>query len=236
MPSNTVDLSAFQGFLARAAVDERFSADRFLAEIDAQGIELDLVNRLALQVRRHRHGPRAAARHRRPLRRLRPQRADLRPRPLRHLQPGQGAAQLELRRDPRARADRRRRLPLGLPAGPEDRHAAALGRQQHQGLRAQPLRRLRHRRHPADPRPRLAEADGGLARHRRAAGASPTSSPASSTPPSPPRAPRSTPATAPPATAPRGATSAASTSARSRPSPRSPPTAAASTTTPAISR
>ena len=71
MPSNTVDLSAFQGFLARAAVDERFSADRFLAEIDARGIELDLVNRLALQVRRHRHGARAAARHRRPLRRLR---------------------------------------------------------------------------------------------------------------------------------------------------------------------
>jgi mono/diheme cytochrome c family protein len=49
MPSNTVDLSAFQGFLARAAVDERFSADRFLSEIDAQGIELDLVNRFALK-------------------------------------------------------------------------------------------------------------------------------------------------------------------------------------------
>jgi hypothetical protein len=50
MPSNTVDLSAFQSFLARAAVDERFSADRFLAEIDAQGIEIDGVNRLALRV------------------------------------------------------------------------------------------------------------------------------------------------------------------------------------------
>ena len=49
MPSNTVDLSAFQGFLARAAVDERFSADRFLSEIDARGIELDLVNRMALK-------------------------------------------------------------------------------------------------------------------------------------------------------------------------------------------
>ena len=49
MPSNTVDLSAFQGFLAEAAVDERFSADRFLSEIDARGIELDLVNRLALK-------------------------------------------------------------------------------------------------------------------------------------------------------------------------------------------
>jgi hypothetical protein len=49
MPSNTVDLSAFQGFLAEAAVDERFSADRFLSEIDARGIELDMVNRLALK-------------------------------------------------------------------------------------------------------------------------------------------------------------------------------------------
>ena len=49
MPSNTVDLSAFQGFLAAAAVDERFSPDRFLATIDAMGLELDLVNRLALK-------------------------------------------------------------------------------------------------------------------------------------------------------------------------------------------
>ncbi len=49
MPSNTVDLSAFQGFLAKAAVDERFSADRFLAQIDAEGIPIDLVNRLAIR-------------------------------------------------------------------------------------------------------------------------------------------------------------------------------------------
>jgi len=50
IPAITVDLSAFQGFLARAAVDERFSADRFLAEIDALGLELDAVNRLALRL------------------------------------------------------------------------------------------------------------------------------------------------------------------------------------------
>jgi mono/diheme cytochrome c family protein len=49
MPSNTVDLSAFQGFLAAAAVDERFSADRFLAEIDHLGLKLDPINRIALQ-------------------------------------------------------------------------------------------------------------------------------------------------------------------------------------------
>ena len=46
MPSNTVDLSAFQDFLAAAAVDERFSPDRFLTTIDAMDLELDLVNRL----------------------------------------------------------------------------------------------------------------------------------------------------------------------------------------------
>ena len=49
MPSNTVDLSAFQGFLAKAAVDERFSADRFLAQIEADGVDVDLVNRLAIR-------------------------------------------------------------------------------------------------------------------------------------------------------------------------------------------
>jgi hypothetical protein len=49
MPSNTVDLSAFQGFLAAAAVDERFSPDRFLTTINAMDLELDLVNRMALK-------------------------------------------------------------------------------------------------------------------------------------------------------------------------------------------
>jgi hypothetical protein len=44
MPSNTVDLSAFQGFLAAAAVDERFSPDRFLTTIDAMDLDLDPVN------------------------------------------------------------------------------------------------------------------------------------------------------------------------------------------------
>lgn len=49
MPSNTVDLSAFQDFLAAAVVDERFTGERFVAQIDALGLELDLVNRLALK-------------------------------------------------------------------------------------------------------------------------------------------------------------------------------------------
>jgi mono/diheme cytochrome c family protein len=49
MPSNTVDLSAFQGFLAAAAVDERFSPERFLTTIDAMDLELDPINRLALK-------------------------------------------------------------------------------------------------------------------------------------------------------------------------------------------
>jgi hypothetical protein len=49
MPSNTVDLSAFQNFLAAAVVDERFTGERFVAQIDALGLDLDLVNRLALK-------------------------------------------------------------------------------------------------------------------------------------------------------------------------------------------
>lgn len=49
MPSNTVDLSAFQSFMAAAVVDERFTGERFVAQIDHMGLELDLVNRLAMR-------------------------------------------------------------------------------------------------------------------------------------------------------------------------------------------
>ncbi len=50
MPSNTVDLSAFQSFLAAAAMDERFTGERFVAQIDAMDLDLDLVNSLALKL------------------------------------------------------------------------------------------------------------------------------------------------------------------------------------------
>ena len=50
MPSNTVDLSAFQDFLAAAARDERFNGQRFVAEIDARGIEIDWINRMAMKL------------------------------------------------------------------------------------------------------------------------------------------------------------------------------------------
>jgi hypothetical protein len=49
MPANTIDLEAFQNFLIAAGNDERFTAENVLAAIDAQGIELDLINRLALR-------------------------------------------------------------------------------------------------------------------------------------------------------------------------------------------
>ncbi len=49
MPSNTVDLSAFQTFLARAVVDERFSGERFVAEIDHMGLEMNPINRMAMK-------------------------------------------------------------------------------------------------------------------------------------------------------------------------------------------
>lgn len=50
MPGNTVDLEQFQFFLTSAAADPRFNADNVLAAIDAQGLELDFINRLALRL------------------------------------------------------------------------------------------------------------------------------------------------------------------------------------------
>ncbi len=144
---------------------------------------------LRAQVRRHRHGPRAPADHRRPLRRFRPRRANLRPRPLRHLQPGEGAAQLGLRGAARARAHRRRRLPLGLPAGTRRRGCSCTGTAT---TPRSPSATAPPPSAPA-PRPRSSTATrspawrpGSPPPSRRA---SPTSSPDSSTPPSPPRAP-----------------------------------------------
>ncbi len=49
MPANRIDLQAFQNFLTGAALDERFTSEHILAQIDAMGLELDLINRLALQ-------------------------------------------------------------------------------------------------------------------------------------------------------------------------------------------
>ena len=49
MPANTVDLEGFQYFLTAAAADPRFNAKDVLAAIDAQGLELDIINRLALR-------------------------------------------------------------------------------------------------------------------------------------------------------------------------------------------
>jgi mono/diheme cytochrome c family protein len=48
-PSNTVDLSAFQSFLAAAVVDERFTAGDFIGQIKAMGLDLDLFEELALR-------------------------------------------------------------------------------------------------------------------------------------------------------------------------------------------
>lgn len=50
MPSNTVDLSAFQAFLAAAVADERFTAGDFLAQIDDMGLEIDLFEKIGLRL------------------------------------------------------------------------------------------------------------------------------------------------------------------------------------------
>lgn len=69
MPSNNLDFHGFVEFIFTAAADERFSADRIMAEIDALGADLDWVERLmyrfvvipetrdGLLLRRHRFGP-----------------------------------------------------------------------------------------------------------------------------------------------------------------------------------
>jgi mono/diheme cytochrome c family protein len=49
MPSNTVDLEAFQNFLTSVAADPRFNHDEILKAIDANNIELDFINRMALR-------------------------------------------------------------------------------------------------------------------------------------------------------------------------------------------
>jgi hypothetical protein len=49
MPANTLDLSAFQEFLRRAATSQDFTPERFLAQIDAMNIRLGFINRLALR-------------------------------------------------------------------------------------------------------------------------------------------------------------------------------------------
>lgn len=49
MPANTIDLQAFQNFLIAAALDERFTPEHFLAQIDDMDLELDFINRLALR-------------------------------------------------------------------------------------------------------------------------------------------------------------------------------------------
>ncbi len=50
MPSNTVDLGAFERFIFACATDQRFTADRILPEIDALGGDYDFLNRMILRV------------------------------------------------------------------------------------------------------------------------------------------------------------------------------------------
>ena len=49
MPSNTVDLEAFERFIFACASDQRFNAPRVLAEMKGIGAKCDLINRLLLR-------------------------------------------------------------------------------------------------------------------------------------------------------------------------------------------
>ncbi len=46
MPANTLDLQAFQDFMIAAAIDERFTPEDIIGQIDALDVELDWINRL----------------------------------------------------------------------------------------------------------------------------------------------------------------------------------------------
>lgn len=50
MPSNTVDLGAFERFIFACAMDQRFTADRILPEIAALGGDYDFINRMILRL------------------------------------------------------------------------------------------------------------------------------------------------------------------------------------------
>ena len=49
MPSNTVDLEAFERFIFACASDQRFNAPRIMAEMEAIGAKYDLINRLIMR-------------------------------------------------------------------------------------------------------------------------------------------------------------------------------------------
>ena len=49
MPSNTVDLEAFQRFIFNCAADPRFNADRLMCEMEALGSNYDLLNRTIMR-------------------------------------------------------------------------------------------------------------------------------------------------------------------------------------------
>ena len=50
MPANRIDLQAFQDFMVASALDERFTPADILAEVEKMGLDLDLINNLALRL------------------------------------------------------------------------------------------------------------------------------------------------------------------------------------------
>ena len=54
MPSNTVDLGAFERFIFACAIDQRFTADRLMGEMEAIGADYDLINRTLMRIMRSR--------------------------------------------------------------------------------------------------------------------------------------------------------------------------------------
>ena len=174
MPAHQLDLQGFVQFVLECTLDSRVTAEAVRGHVPARRRARHL--RAAAPAHRP-DGPPQAADARpagtgsTPI--LARARAALGPRARGHVQPVQGdPVQLEPRPAARLGADRRVRLPVAVEPGAARGHAAALGRRQRLGGRAQPERRPRRRHHAGDGRSRRVEARPRLDLDAAAAGLS----------------------------------------------------------------
>ena len=213
MPAKQLDIMAFEKFFFNCAKDPKFAAEFIVPEArrlaQASGQDFDLLDRYVVY-------PVAVALMRERLLMLAGRfgfvldQPALGPGPRRHVQLGQGDLQFPDGRAVAGREERAGGLPVDLAAGAAPGHAAALGRQQHDGRGAQQERGVRHRDDTAHARP-APTSDGSRS---GCAPASRRSIRIRSTPRGRRAAAKSTRSTAPPATARADATSPAATSAR----------------------
>ena len=164
MPSNTVDLEAFERFIFACASDQRFNAPRIMAEMESIGAKYDFINRLimryyAIPFMRERllmlkghfrfveWEPEAG-----------PGRTDT-------FNPAKTLLEFPLEKIADARAGRALRFSIHLVARSAQgaRAACALGRKQQHDGGAQQERGVRHRHVSANDRSQVGRASGAMA-------------------------------------------------------------------------